>query len=38
MSTITHNRVWRILTLLVRLDLAALLAVTVALLLWTVLH
>jgi len=38
MSTITHNRFWRVLTLLVRLDMAALLAITVALLLWTVLH
>jgi hypothetical protein len=38
MSTIAHNRIWRMLTLLVRLDMAALLAITAALLLWTVLH
>ena len=38
MSTIAHNRIWHILTLLVRLDMAALLAITAALLLWTVLH
>jgi len=38
MSTITHNRFWRALTLLVRVDMAALLAITAALLLWTVLH
>jgi hypothetical protein len=38
MSTITHNRVWRILTLLVRLDLAALLAITAALCIWMALH
>jgi len=38
MSTITHNRFWRILTLLVRVDMAALLAITAALLLWMVLH
>ena len=38
MSTITHNRFWRVLTLLVRLDMAALLAITVGLLLWMALH
>ncbi len=38
MSTITHNRFWRVLTLLVRLDMAALLAIAAALLLWTTWH
>ena len=38
MSTITHNRLWRVLTLLVRIDMAALLAITGALLLWMALH
>jgi hypothetical protein len=34
MSAITYNRFWRVLTPLVRLDLAAGLALTAALLLW----
>jgi hypothetical protein len=38
MSTITHNRFWRVLTLLVRLDMAALLASTAALCIWLALH
>jgi len=38
MSTITHNRFWRSLTLLARLDIAASLSVAAALLLWMALH
>ena len=38
MSTLAHNRFWRVLTLLVRIDMAALLAITAALLLWMALH
>ena len=38
MSTLTHNRFWRTLTLLVRLDIAAGLALTAALLVWMALH
>ena len=34
MSTITHNRVWRTLTLLARLDIAASVATAAALLIW----
>jgi hypothetical protein len=38
MSAITHNRFWRVLTLLVRVDMAALLAITAAFCIWTALH
>jgi hypothetical protein len=38
MSTFTHNRVWRTLTLLARLDIAASLSTAAALLLWMALH
>jgi hypothetical protein len=38
MSTITHNRFWRTLTLLARLDIAASLSIATVLLLWTAWH
>jgi hypothetical protein len=38
MSTITHNRFWRSLTLLARIDIATSLTVAAALLIWMVLH
>ena len=38
MSTITHNRFWRALTLLARLDIAASLSTAAALCIWMVLH
>ena len=38
MSTITHNRFWRSLTLLARLDIAASLSIAAAVLLWMALH
>jgi hypothetical protein len=38
MSTITHNRLWRTLTLLARLDIAASLSIAAALLVWMGLH
>ena len=38
MSTITHNRFWRTLTLLARLDIAASLSVAIVLLLWMALR
>jgi hypothetical protein len=38
MSMIAHNRFWRVLTLLVRLDIAAGLIMAAALLLWLALH
>jgi len=38
MSAITHNRFWRSLTLLARLDIAASLSIAAALLLWMALH
>jgi len=38
MSTITHNRFWRTLTLLARLDIAASLSIATALSMWMVLH
>jgi hypothetical protein len=38
MSTLTHNRFWRTLTLLARLDIAASLSIATALLLWMALH
>ena len=38
MSTITHNRFWRALTLLARLDIAASLSIAAALCIWMALH
>jgi hypothetical protein len=38
MSTLTHNRFWRTLTLLARIDIASSLSVAAALLLWMALH
>ncbi len=38
MSTITHNRFWRGLTLLARLDIAASITVAAALLIWMALR
>jgi hypothetical protein len=38
MSTITHNRLWRTLTLLARLDIAASVAIAAALLVWMAWH
>ena len=38
MSTLTHNRFWRTLTLLARLDIAASITVASALLIWMALH
>ena len=38
MSTLTHNRFWRMLTLLARLDIAASLSIAAALLIWMALH
>ncbi|MEA2872023.1 MAG: hypothetical protein QOH67_1999 [Hyphomicrobiales bacterium] len=38
MSTITHNRFWRSLTLLARIDIATSFMVAAALLIWMVLH
>jgi hypothetical protein len=38
MSMITHDRFWRTLTLLARLDIAASLSIAGALLLWMALH
>jgi hypothetical protein len=38
MSTLTHNRFWRSLTLLARIDIATSLAVAAALLIWMALH
>jgi len=34
MSTLTHNRFWRTLTLLARIDIAASIALATALLIW----
>jgi hypothetical protein len=38
MSTITHNRFWRTLTLLARIDIAAGITIAVVLLIWVALH
>jgi len=38
MSTITHNRFWRTLTLLARFDIAASVSIAAALCIWMVLH
>jgi hypothetical protein len=38
MSTPTHNRFWRTLTLLARVDIAASVSAAVALLVWMALH
>ena len=38
MSTITHNRFWRTLTLLARIDIAVGITIAAALLLWMALH
>jgi hypothetical protein len=38
MSTITHNRFWRTLTLLARLDIATNVTGAAALLIWMALH
>ena len=38
MSAITHNRFWRSLTLLARLDIAASITIATALLIWMALH
>jgi hypothetical protein len=38
MSTITHNRFWRTLTLLARIDIAAGITIAAALLIWVALH
>ena len=38
MSTITHNRFWRTLTLLARTDIAVGITVAAALLIWMALH
>ncbi len=38
MSTITHNRLWRTLTLLARIDIAASLSIAAALCIWMALH
>ena len=38
MSTLTHNRFWRTLTLLARLDIAASLSIAAALLIWMAPH
>jgi hypothetical protein len=38
MNAITHNRFWRTLTLLARLDIAASLSITAAVFLWMALH
>ena len=38
MSILTHNRFWRTLTLLARLDIAASLSIAAVLCIWMVLH
>ena len=38
MSTLTHNRFWRSLTLLARIDIAASLSIAAALCIWMALH
>ena len=38
MSTLTHNRFWRTLTLMARLDISASLTIAAALLIWMAFH